>query len=29
LWFAGLLWILIPVLLGAFKILQRKWRVQP
>jgi cyanate permease len=29
LWFAGLLWILIPVLLGAFKFLQRKWQVQP
>lgn len=28
LWFAGLLWILIPVLLAAFKFLQRKWRLQ-
>jgi cyanate permease len=28
LWFAGLLWILIPVLLAVFKFLQRKWRLQ-
>jgi cyanate permease len=29
LWFAGLLWISIPVLLAAFKFLQHKWRLQP
>jgi len=28
LWFAGLLWLLIPVLLAVFKFLQRKWRLQ-
>lgn len=29
LWFAGLLWILIPVLLATFKFFQRKWRLNP
>ena len=28
LWFAGILWLLIPVVLAVFKLLQRKWITQ-
>jgi hypothetical protein len=28
LWIAGILWLLIPVVLAVFKLLQRKWITQ-